>query len=185
MTEKKVLIIGATSGIGYALAVAYARAGCIVGATGRRQEQLEELQAAAPERIFIRRHDVTAADNIAVVEELIYEMGGADIIVYNSGIGIYNKKIDWEPERDTIMRFQSFRSGFFDFPAFETCEISDHSARIQIEYQMGMRAEEAACHQSVGFFIRLLEASGAAHGRVDFASRRWAGDRSTVLALSY
>ena len=87
--------------------------------------------------------------------------------------------------RDTIMRFQSFRSGFFDFPAFETCEISDHSARIQIEYQMGMRAEEAAGHQSVGFYIRLLEASGAAHGRVDFASRRWAGDRSTVLALSY
>lgn len=102
MTEKKVLIIGATSGIGYALAAAYARAGCIVGATGRRQEQLEELQATVPERILIRRHDVTAADNIAVVEELIYEMGGADIIVYNSGIGIYNKKIDWEPERDTI-----------------------------------------------------------------------------------
>jgi short-subunit dehydrogenase len=102
MAEQKMLIIGATSGIGHALAVAYARAGWLVGATGRRLEMLAELQAFAPDRIMIRRHDVTAADNIAVVEELVYEMGGVDVLIYNSGIGIYNKKINWEPERDTI-----------------------------------------------------------------------------------
>ena len=102
MSEQKMLIIGATSGIGHALAVAYARAGWLVGATGRRLEMLAELQAVAPDRIMIRRHDVTAADNIAVVEELVYEMGGVDVLIYNSGIGIYNKKINWEPERDTI-----------------------------------------------------------------------------------
>ncbi|MCC6278996.1 MAG: SDR family NAD(P)-dependent oxidoreductase [Saprospiraceae bacterium] len=102
MAEQKILIIGATSGIGHAMAVAYARAGWLVGATGRRQEQLEALQATAPDRILIRRQDVTAAESIAVLEELVYEMGGVDVLVYNSGIGIYNKKIDWEPERDTI-----------------------------------------------------------------------------------
>lgn len=102
MDTKKILIVGATSGIGHALALAYANAGWRVGATGRRLEQLEQLQAAAPGSIFVRRHDATSSDSIAVLEGLVQEMGGVDVIVYNSGIGIYNKKIDWEPERDTI-----------------------------------------------------------------------------------
>lgn len=87
--------------------------------------------------------------------------------------------------RDTLMRFQSFRSGFFDFPAFETCEISDHLARIQVDFQMGARAEEAACHQSRGAFSRLLELSGAPSNGVDFSSRRWAGDATTMLVVRY
>ncbi len=102
MSEKKILIIGATSGIGAALAAAYARTGWTVGATGRRLEQLEVLKAAFPERIFIRRHDVTAPDNIAILETLVAEMNGVHVIVYSSGIGIYNKNLDWEHERDTI-----------------------------------------------------------------------------------
>lgn len=102
MIEKKVLIIGATSGIGASLAAAYARAGWKVGATGRRLEQLEILKAAYPERIVIRRHDVTAPDNIAVLETLVQELDGIDVIIYNAGLGLYNKKMDWEPERDTI-----------------------------------------------------------------------------------
>lgn len=102
MSEKKILIIGATSGIGAALVAACSRAGWTVGATGRRLEQLETMKAADPDRIFIRRHDVTAPDSLAVLESLVTEMNGADVVVYSSGIGIYNKNLDWEPERDTI-----------------------------------------------------------------------------------
>jgi short-subunit dehydrogenase len=97
-----IIIIGATSGIGYALAEAYLRAGWKVGATGRRLEALEPLHALAPDRAFVRRHDTTAPDSIATLENLVAEMGGADVLVYNSGVGIYNKNMDWEPERDTI-----------------------------------------------------------------------------------
>lgn len=97
-----ILIIGATSGIGYALAEAYIRAGWTVGLTGRRAELLEPLRALAPERVQLRRHDVTAADSISVVEGLVADLGGMQVMVYNSGIGIYNKLLDWAPERDTI-----------------------------------------------------------------------------------
>jgi len=97
-----ILIIGASSGIGYSLAQAYAQAGWQVGATGRRSEQLEQLRATAPDRIHIRIHDVTAPDSIAVVEDLVAELGGVDVVVYNSGIGIYNKNMDWDTERMTI-----------------------------------------------------------------------------------
>jgi short-subunit dehydrogenase len=97
-----IIIIGATSGIGYALAEAYLQAGWKVGATGRRLEALEPLRASAPDRAFVRRHDTTAPDSIATLESLVAEMGGADVVVYNSGVGIYNKNIDWEPEQTTI-----------------------------------------------------------------------------------
>ncbi len=97
-----IIIIGATSGIGYALAEAYLQAGWKVGATGRRLEALTPLQASAPDRAFIRRHDTTAPDSIATLESLVAEMGGADVVVYNSGVGIYNKDMDWEPEQTTI-----------------------------------------------------------------------------------
>lgn len=97
-----ILIIGATSGIGYSLAQAYAQAGWQVGATGRRLEQLEQLQATEPNRIHIRVHDVTAPNSIATIEDLVNEMGGVDVVVYNSGVGIYNKNMDWDTERTTI-----------------------------------------------------------------------------------
>lgn len=97
-----IIIIGATSGIGYALAEAYLQAGWKVGATGRRLEALEPLCASAPDRAFIRRHDTTAPDSIATLESLAADMGGADVVVYNSGVGIYNKNMDWEPEQTTI-----------------------------------------------------------------------------------
>lgn len=97
-----IIIIGATSGIGYALAEAYLQAGWKVGATGRRLEALEPLRASTPDRAFVRRHDTTAPDSIATLESLVADMGGADVVVYNSGVGIYNKNIDWEPEQTTI-----------------------------------------------------------------------------------
>lgn len=102
MSDKKIVIVGATSGIGAALASTYAHAGWIVGATGRRAELLETLKAEFPNSIFTRPHDVTASDSISILEDLVREMNGVDVIVYNSGIGIYNKNLEWHPERDTI-----------------------------------------------------------------------------------
>ncbi len=100
---KKILIIGATSGIGYALAQEYAQQGWLVGATGRRMELLETLRASAPAQIIVRQHDVTAPDQIAIVEHLVRDMGGVNILVYNSGVGLYNKKLAFGPEKDTIL----------------------------------------------------------------------------------
>ncbi len=45
---KKVIIIGASSGIGKQLALLYLKAGHKVGITGRRKELLEEIQQQYP-----------------------------------------------------------------------------------------------------------------------------------------
>ncbi len=99
---KTILIIGATSGIGYALAEAYLQAGWRVAATGRRHELLEQLQRLQPDRVHIRQHDVTLPNSLAVLEDLLAESGPADVVVYNSGVGLANKKLDFAIEKKTI-----------------------------------------------------------------------------------
>jgi short-subunit dehydrogenase len=99
---KTILIIGASSGIGHALAEAYLQAGWRVGVTGRRRELLEQLRQTQPDRVHIRQHDVTAGNSIDVLEDLLAEIGPADVIVYNSGIGLANKNMDFEIEKRTI-----------------------------------------------------------------------------------
>lgn len=58
----RIVILGATSGIGLEIAKLYIAAGWQVGAAGRRTENLEALRAAAPDRVKIRSIDITAPE---------------------------------------------------------------------------------------------------------------------------
>ena len=85
---KKVIIIGATSGIGRALTENYLQEGCRVGITGRREHLLNEIRQQEPDRIFTAVMDVTNREEAPnILKELISQMGGMDIIVVNAGIG--------------------------------------------------------------------------------------------------
>ncbi len=87
--------------------------------------------------------------------------------------------------RESLMRFQVLRRGFFDFPALEIDEIDDFHATVRVSYGMGNVAEEAASHQTMGFFTRLLEVSGAKEGDVRFTSTSWTGDVITKIAMKW
>jgi hypothetical protein len=50
---------------------------------------------------------------------------------------------------------------------------------------MGAVAEEAAVHQTMGFFERLIERAGGAEVRVSLASKSWSGDPSTRVHMSW
>lgn len=97
---KSVAILGATSGIGHALARLYGRdEGVAVGATGRRAELLETL---AP-RCTIRAFDLTAPDALEHLDALFAEMGGLpDLVIFNAGTGHMNPALDWEPTAQTL-----------------------------------------------------------------------------------
>ncbi len=100
---KRAVVIGASSGIGRALALRLAREGYAVGLTARRLPLLLELQAEIGQRAFVRQMDVTdTARAMALLEELIEELGGADLIVVNAGTGHINPGLAWEPEEETI-----------------------------------------------------------------------------------
>lgn len=52
---KRIVIVGATSGIGLEVAKLCIREGWRVGAAGRREEALEALRATAPEQVETNR----------------------------------------------------------------------------------------------------------------------------------
>ena len=91
---KKIIIIGATSGIGRKMAEQYAAKGNIVGITGRRKELLDEIENVFPGKIKTECFDVTTNENIVKLSALIQKIGGMDILVYTSGIGEPSKQLD-------------------------------------------------------------------------------------------
>lgn len=84
---KKMIIIGATSGIGESLARLAVHKGYIVGGTGRRLERLEQLREELGENFHFREMDVAQKMNASSqLLSLIEELDGMDIIVLNAGI---------------------------------------------------------------------------------------------------
>lgn len=104
MSSKKIIIVGATSGIGRALAELYLQAGCTVGVTGRREQLLAELISAYPGRAFPRAFDVTdTASCTGHLDALVDVMGGVDTIVISAGGGSLNEPLDLEIERKAVV----------------------------------------------------------------------------------
>ena len=98
---RKVIIIGATSGIGFELAKLYAQNGDKVGATGRRNELLEKLKSTFPEQVVTECFDVMANENIPHLESLIKRLGGLDVLIYNSGYGDISDTLNWKIDQQT------------------------------------------------------------------------------------
>lgn len=100
---KKVIITGATSGIGRELAVELHKRGYAVGATGRRTERLDELAGQLNGRIYTQFMDVTKPEEaFNQLESLIDQMGGMDIIVLNAGVSNFQGKVGWNTERTVV-----------------------------------------------------------------------------------
>ena len=58
MAQKKIIIVGASSGIGRVMAEFYVGEGHLVGITGRRETLLNELREKYPDQIFVSCFDV-------------------------------------------------------------------------------------------------------------------------------
>lgn len=100
---KKCIIIGGTSGIGQALADQLLLNDYLVGVTGRREVLLENLHKKNPDRIFPNRMDVQQLSTLeSICKELVYEMGGLDLMIISSGIGEENRDLNFEIENEVI-----------------------------------------------------------------------------------
>lgn len=100
---KKVIIIGATSGIGRALALRYLKAGHLVGVTGRRTHLLDEIKHKYPQQTFTSAFDVTGSENIVHLQQLIEQLQGMDLFIYNSGYGEASKELNWALDKKTTL----------------------------------------------------------------------------------
>ncbi|MBN1114326.1 MAG: SDR family NAD(P)-dependent oxidoreductase [Oligoflexia bacterium] len=99
----KAVVIGATSGIGRAIAKILAVNGYEVGITGRRMELLESLKTELKTKSYIKFMDLMQVGNtINAMKELLYEMGPVDLVVINSGTGYINENMEWYKDNETI-----------------------------------------------------------------------------------
>jgi short-subunit dehydrogenase len=100
---KKVIIIGASSGIGKELAKIFASKGYEVGIAARRIELLHKLEAELPVKAHIAAIDVNdplfATQSL---EYLIQEMSEVEIIIICAGTGYLNASLNWSQEKETI-----------------------------------------------------------------------------------
>jgi short-subunit dehydrogenase len=91
--RKRILITGASSGLGAEMARQFAAKGHDLALCARRLERLEELRADIlakhPERtVLVRQLDVDDHDAVfAVFDDLSTELDGIDRIIVNAGIG--------------------------------------------------------------------------------------------------
>lgn len=87
---KRVLVTGASSGIGAGLAEAFAQRGAVVGICARRQDRLDEVLARCHQHSPASRRWVTDLSEAGAVDRLadaaLQELGGVDVLVNNAGI---------------------------------------------------------------------------------------------------
>lgn len=99
---KKMIIMGASSGIGYAVGRALASRGVKVGLAARKTEKLRELAKEFPGCVEYESIDVSKPSATEKLSELIEKMGGMDIYFHVAGIGFENPELDPEIEVDVM-----------------------------------------------------------------------------------
>ena len=88
--NKKILITGATGGIGNALVEKFISLGGNVLATGTKNEKLELLKKNFP-KIKILKFDISEHDQIEeFVEKANSSLSGLDILINNAGVNMDN-----------------------------------------------------------------------------------------------
>jgi short-subunit dehydrogenase len=96
------VIIGASSGIGEALAHELNRDGWRLGLLARRLDRLEALRKTLAPETVVRGLDVAAHDASAILEHVLDELGGVDLVVISAGTGHLNQDLVWELDIDTV-----------------------------------------------------------------------------------
>jgi short-subunit dehydrogenase len=88
--NQRVLITGASAGIGRAAAVAFVEEGASVIATARSESRLRTLadELGGPPRLIAVVADVTDPDSVESMAERVLADGAPDVIVANAGIGL-------------------------------------------------------------------------------------------------
>lgn len=108
-----VLVTGASSGIGAAVAEQVAAAGALVGLVGRDEARLARVAAGIAEhggRALALPADVTERAAVRrVVEEVTRELGVVDVLVNNAGLSVWQHMVNadqdsWDAMVDTNIR---------------------------------------------------------------------------------
>lgn len=162
---QKIIITGATSGIGKALAFEFSKRGYAVGIAGRRIERLQEIQQQLP-NCYIQAMDVAGASAGTIeLQSLIEKLGGMDALIINAGVGFIHPTFE-ETDQIIAVNVRAFT----------------HQAQFALQYFIDQKSKgnivgisSLATHIATSG-TELYSASKA------FVSRYWQGLRQTARA---
>ncbi|MCH2414153.1 MAG: SDR family NAD(P)-dependent oxidoreductase [Actinomycetota bacterium] len=95
---RRVLVVGASSGIGAALARAVAAGGGQVAVSARRSDRLEELVAQMGTGYAVPGDATDPDDARRVADAAATALGGLDLMVYVAGYGVLQPLVETDPD---------------------------------------------------------------------------------------
>lgn len=99
---KRIVVIGASSGLGLKSSLIFAKMGWKVALAARRTEPLLTVQNQYPDSVVYSKIDVTEENSDARLLDLIHNNGGADVILLAAGIGWQNANLDLDKDLQTV-----------------------------------------------------------------------------------
>lgn len=99
---KRIVIVGASSGLGERVALDFARYGYRVGIAARRESRLKAIKDKYPDRIEYLAIDVTAEDAVSRFNHLIEMLDGMDTLLFASGTGFQDAELIDQKITDTL-----------------------------------------------------------------------------------
>jgi len=102
----KAIVVGASSGIGEAIAGQLARGGADVAILGRRAAELERVAATVPGKLTPYVHDVAEVDAVPdLFARILQGLGGLDTLIYAAGVmpSIAEGEYSFPKDRDMVV----------------------------------------------------------------------------------
>jgi len=157
--SKKAIIIGASSGIGEALAETLVKDGYKVGITGRREDRLLEIKDKYPDNIIVSSFDISnCVYSKKCIDHLLEKLGGIDLFIFCSGIGATNKyfnfQIDYKVIRVNIIGFTNAITHIYKYMMEQ-----GHGHIVNVSSVAGLRGHHshAAYHSTKSYQSKYIE----------------------------
>lgn len=101
---RSALIVGASSGVGAALAKRLAREGYVLGLIARRIDRLQALCAELSTSAFAYQHDVLNTAEVPLLLQTAWnDLGGLDLFIYCAGVLFPNDPAVFDAEQDQFV----------------------------------------------------------------------------------
>jgi 3-oxoacyl-[acyl-carrier protein] reductase len=132
LVGKTALITGASAGVGWATALAFAQKGANVVVTARREERLRELcekiAAAGGKAVYFAGDAAVEATAEQCVALAVSSFGKLDVLINNAGAGNYKNLVDTSAEEYDSLMDANMKSSFL---------FSRHAAPLMIAQKSG------------------------------------------------
>lgn len=171
--ERRVLITGASDGIGRVLAIRWARHGAKLALLARGQEGLESTAAAVREaggEALVCPADVTdRAACEAAVEETVRTFGGLDVLVLNAGISMRGSILECDPEAMLRVMQVNYEGSLYCFVAARSHLVESGGQIVVVSSLTGKkgipgRAAYSASKWALHGFFNAVRVELAPHG---------------------